>query len=136
MTTEPIPRGIRNNNPLNIRISTSKWKGKVLINTDGQFEQFHSMEWGIRAAIVLVRTYIRSHHIDTVAGIINRWAPSSENNTQAYINNVAEHAGLRPSQRINANDRFVICKLLQAMAFVENGRWLHIDAFTKAWTLI
>ena len=41
------PRGFRNNNWLNIRISNNNWQGKRTDNTDGAFEQFETPELGI-----------------------------------------------------------------------------------------
>jgi hypothetical protein len=37
-TTTSGPRGFRNNNWLNIRISNNAWQGKKTNNTDGAFE--------------------------------------------------------------------------------------------------
>lgn len=130
------PRGIRNNNPLNIRISGQNWRGKIKDNTDGSFEQFETMEWGIRAAIVICRTYIRQHHIDTPAAIISRWAPTSENNTKKYIDFVIDKANLFRNERINQNSKFQILRLLHAMAFYENGVDVNFNLFEKAWALI
>ncbi len=53
-----LPRGYRNNNPLNLRISSSSWLGKVADNTDGVFEQFSDIRYGYRAAIKTIRNYI------------------------------------------------------------------------------
>ena len=99
MSTNPnLPRGYRNNNPLNIRYSFwNAWKGKVLPNQDGTFEQFNDMAYGYRAALSLLRTYIKKYGCNTVAKIISRWAPENENNTQAYIQHVCEIANLLPN---------------------------------------
>lgn len=85
-------RGIRNNNPGNIRISSAEWQGKVSKekNTDGAYEQFTSPEYGIRALAKTLVTYMTKHGLVTVAGIINRWAPPSENQTGAYAAAVAK----------------------------------------------
>ena len=50
-------RGIRNNNPLNIRKGNS-WKGERPKQTDDQFEEFVSMEYGLRAGFKLMRNHI------------------------------------------------------------------------------
>lgn len=136
MDKPKTPRGIRNNNPLNIRISGQMWRGKIKDNTDGSFEQFETMEWGIRAAIVICRTYIRQHHIDTPAAIIKRWAPAVENNTEAYITYVLDEANLYRNERISQNSKFQILRLLHAMAKYENGVDVQFDHFEKAWAMI
>jgi len=64
-----LPRGIRNNNPGNIRFTSVPWRGKVAWpdNTDidcttGQivkaFEQFTSPLYGVRAMIKQIMTYM------------------------------------------------------------------------------
>lgn len=127
-TTQPEPfnagsgtRGYRNNNPLNIRISSANnWEGKVLPNTDGVFEQFRTMAYGYRAALLLIRNYILAGH-NTVAKIISRWAPANENNTTAYINAVCSKTGFAPTTTIGAYNEDMMVKLVYAMAIVENG---------------
>ena len=128
------PRGIRNNNPLNIRIG-NVWLGEVKENTDGEFEQFTSMLYGLRAAIVLLRRYICHYHLSTIAQIISRWAPSSENNTRQYINYVSECVEISPSCPIDFNDKVTICKLVLAMAYYECGSLIDYDTIEKAYDL-
>lgn len=78
-------RGIRNNNPANIRRGCN-WKGLAKTQTDREFCQFISMTWGVRALLVTLRTYVVKHHLSTYREIITRWAPPSDgNNTEAYI---------------------------------------------------
>lgn len=78
-------RGIRNNNPANIRRGCN-WKGLIRQQKDREFCQFVTMTWGVRALLVTLRTYVVKHHLHTVREIITRWAPPSDgNNTEAYI---------------------------------------------------
>ena len=92
-----LPRGIRNNNPLNIRRSKDQWKGLSKTQNDRSFCQFESLEYGWRAAFyLLTRTYYHKYRLYTIRGIVSRWAPSSENNTEAYIANVARLTGIAP----------------------------------------
>lgn len=93
-----VTRGVRNNNPFNIKISKSSWLGKKSVNTDGTFEQFETMCYGLRAGVKLLANYICSGY-DTPRAIISRFAPSSENNTKAYLDYL-ESKGLLPDQRI------------------------------------
>lgn len=128
------PRGIRNNNPLNIRIG-NVWLGEVKENTDGEFEQFTSMIYGLRAAIVLLRRYICHYHLNTIAQIVSRWAPSSENNTRLYINFVSERLRIANDVQIDFFDKGTICRLVEAMAYYECGSSIPIDAIEKAYNL-
>lgn len=79
-------RGIRNNNPFNIKRSSSRWKGKVPFkdSTDNTFEQFISPDYGLRAGIILLRNYVNQGY-DTYRKVINRFAPSSENDVNKYL---------------------------------------------------
>lgn len=101
-----IPRGMRNNNPLNIKInSANQWQGRHTPNTDGVFEQFKSYKWGIRAAMVLLKNYM-SQGRDTVQSIISKWAPGGtyENNpVTVYVNHVASSMGVTPSTQLAFN---------------------------------
>ena len=114
-------RGFRNNNWLNIRISNNNWQGKRANNTDAEFEQFETPELGIRAATRNIRTY-GQRGLQTVKDIISTWAPTSENNTASYIQNVASRMDVDPNQILDLNDTDTMVKLISAMTISENGR--------------
>jgi hypothetical protein len=120
---ELLPRGYRNNNPVNIRISSNKWAGKLSPNTDGAFEQFIDLVHGYRAALVLLRGkgYINGG-INTIRKIITKFAPSNENYTAGYIADVSRLTGINPDQVISRNDRDALTRIVYAMSIVENGR--------------
>lgn len=134
MATKQLPRGIRNNNPLNIRIG-NVWLGEVKKPTDKSFEQFISMEYGIRAGFVILRRYIRRYGIDTIAEIVSRWAPSSENNTKAYIAAVANLTLLDPDLPIRFEDKEVMCSIVSAMIEVECGCSVPMEKIKKGYEL-
>ncbi|EBU8846327.1 structural protein [Salmonella enterica subsp. enterica serovar Muenchen] len=128
------PRGIRNNNPGNIRWGDD-WKGLAPKSqrTDKDFCQFITPEYGIRAMIVILRNYQRKHGLNTISGIINRWAPTNENNTQAYIDSVAKSTGVTPDQFVHTDDSRFMMKLLQAIIRHENGVQPYgFDVFVRA----
>ena len=118
---ENLPRGYKNNNPLNIRISSTLWNGKVSPNTDGAFEQFVDLAHGYRAALVTLRTYINKYGLNTVRKMITRWAPPSENNTESYITNVCKNSGLTADETISINDQDKLTRMVYAMSISENG---------------
>lgn len=129
-----VPRGIRNNNPLNIRIGNT-WLGERANPTDQEFEEFVSMEYGLRAAFLILRRYIRRYGKNTVTSIVSTWAPSSENNTLKYIDTVCHHTGLTPTQAIAYEDKTTMCKLVGAMAFVECGQPIDEKKIEKAFEM-
>ena len=131
---EKIPRGVRNCNPLNIRLTkNAKWAGLAKEQTDSAFCQFASMTYGWRAAFLLLRKYYFTYKLRTIRDIISRWAPSEDNNpTNVYIDSVVQ-----TMQNVN-NDftadsqlpdpdlaPFVWSALVGGMAFVENGKPLN-----------
>lgn len=112
-------RGIRNNNPGNIRHSSAQWDGMRETQTDSAFVQFTSPVYGLRALAKLLFNYQRLYGINTVRGIISRWAPSSENNTEAYIFVVANALNVDPDGPLDM--RSVMPDLVAAIVKHENG---------------
>ena len=97
-----LPRGIRNNNPLNIRrTAKDQWKGLRAQQTDASFCQFDSLEYGWRAAFyLLTRTYYHKYRLFTIRAIISKWAPPNENLTSTYIQNVCRLTCIAPDEPI------------------------------------
>lgn len=132
--TTTTPRGIRNNNPLNIRIGNT-WLGEVPNPTDSDFEQFVHVKYGLRAAFCILRRYIRRYQRNTITKIVHSWAPSSENNCAAYIKVVAHRSGIDPDAKIDYADIAAMCKLVQAMAFVECGREFDLKVIEESYKI-
>lgn len=130
-----MSRGLRNNNPGNIRRSKVRYLGEIRPSQDPDFKQFASRAWGYRAIFVLLDTYRRRHGIDTPAGMIARWAPPAENDTQAYIRAVARQTGLDPQQAVDTSDRRTMIPLAAAIARVENGTAAEPDEVDAGWEL-
>ena len=131
-----MTRGLRNNNPLNIRHSADQWQGARAQQTDPSFVQFESMAYGYRAAWKVLESYwnyfsTRGLHFN-VRSIIARWAPPKENDTESYIRSVLLITGLgglenlpQPSRGMDT-DRLV--KLIGAMTCMECGiRYKEVD---------
>ena len=114
------PRGIRNNNPGNIRKSQVDWIGEVT-GVDESFESFDTMENGIRALGKLLLTYDKKYGLNTVRSIIDRWAPPNENNTEAYIAATATRMGVNSEDKLDLHNPFVLSKLVYAIICHENG---------------
>lgn len=133
-TTSRIPRGIRNNNPLNIRIGNT-WLGEVPNPTESEFEQFVSIRYGLRAAFVILRRYIRRYQRNTPALIISSWAPSSENNTEKYINTVCKRSGIAPGETLDYENVDKMVRLVAAMAYVECGQEIDPDIIRESYLI-
>lgn len=115
-------RGIRNNNPGNIRRSGEAWQGLSPTQTDSAFFQFQSMAYGVRAMVKILRNYSTRYGLNTVQGIINRWAPPSENNTRAYVQSVADSLGVGANDALDLYDVSTVAGLVRAIVNHENGR--------------
>lgn len=132
MYEERKPRGVRNNNPLNIR-SGSHWIG-LSERQDNQFCTFVAIEWGVRAAVKILRSYAR-RGIHTVSDIIQTWAPPIENDTNRYIQLVCSRTGFQPTHKINIYDENEVVALLLAMSFVECSTIFDEKDFRKGYNL-
>lgn len=130
------PRGLRNNNPLNIRRNSTKWKGLALKQADKSFFTFVAPEWGYRAALRTLQNYERIHGLKTLRQWIYRWAPPSENDTEGYINFVCQRAGLGPETIPDVMDKAVMCNIVAAMSYMENGVPANIKDVIKGWELL
>jgi hypothetical protein len=113
-----LARGIRNNNPGNIRRTETRWQGERSEVTDPVFEEYETPEDGIRAMAVILRTYRVHHGLNTIEGIIARWAPPVENDTAAYADTVSRRMGVPLTAELSDQD---LPALIAAIIQVENG---------------
>lgn len=127
-----LPRGIRNNNPLNIRIG-NVWLGEVREPNDPDFEQFISMFYGVRAGMVLMRRYINHYKRKTIPQIIAAWAPANENDTQKYIDTVCQLSKIEPDTQLDFSNQEQIVALVDAMIFVECGQHIDTNTIRDGW---
>lgn len=121
------PIGIRNSNPGNIRVSGIDWEGAV--GEEGGFVKFDGPVAGGKALIKNLMSYDRKYGINTVEGIINRWAPPSENDTGSYVNVVAGALGVDPRDPLDMRSPVVLGKLASTIAKHENGRDFDSEFF-------
>lgn len=130
------PRGIRNNNPGNIRLSSDTWVGQVRPGTDTSFCQFVDLEHGFRALFKLIENYAIVHKLRTITQIISRWAPEKDGNlTKKYIADVSRWTGIAPDVVIDVNDKRTMCKIAEAICREENGRKVDMSVIERGWLL-
>lgn len=121
-------RGIRNNNPGNIRVSKDQWEG--MTGDDGAFVTFDSPESGVRALGKNLLSYGRQGY-DSIEKIINRWAPPNENDTQAYIDSVVAATGIPATQSLDLSDPDTLSSLAQAISFHETGSRYNPEVYQQ-----
>ena len=115
------PRGIRNNNPGNLNFAHQP--GAVLEpGPNARFARFPTAEAGLAALRDQLCRYILKDGIDTVAGIISKWAPPSENDTAAYIRGVAHSLGTEPDTQLGQPTPRLLTGLMNAIIRFENGQ--------------
>lgn len=121
-------RGIRNNNPGNIRASKDQWEG--MTGDDGAFVTFDSPESGVRALGKNLLSYGRQGY-DSIEKIINRWAPPNENDTKAYIDSVVAATGIPATQSLDLSNPDTLSALAQAISFHETGSRYNPEVYQR-----
>jgi hypothetical protein len=129
------PRGLRNNNPGNIRKNNIVYQGEVVSSNDETFKQFTTMAYGYRAIFVVLHTYQRKYGINTIADIIVRYAPAIENHTTEYIRAVSEASGVPATIHITTTNSDIMIPIVSAMSRVENGVPAVMSEVEAGWKL-
>jgi hypothetical protein len=116
-----LPRGLRNNNPGNLRVlpGGQKWLGEIDPDPDG-FSRFSDIAYGLRAMITDLAGDIMRDGRNTIRKLIYAYAPPSENDTEAYINSLAAYTGIGADTIITAN-RETVDKLIHGQLNIELG---------------
>lgn len=130
------PRGIRNHNPGNLRVSESNhWQGRADWHQrtpeqrlERAFEVFVDPEHGIRALAITLVSYYDRHGLTNLRGLIGRWAPQAENDTASYVLSVARRMSTDPSMPLDLHDYDVMRALVVAIIVHENGMQPYPDA--------
>lgn len=130
-----MSRGLSNCNPGNIRCSASRYRGEVRPSRDAAFKQFESLEWGYRAIFVTLRTYRQKYGLRTIREMISRWAPPTENHTEAYIRAVSDRTGFAPDEVLDIRLKGQMIPLVAAISEVENGTKADFQAIERGWEL-
>lgn len=139
LTDAPKFRGERNNNPTNLDRGNPRigWRGEDTDQSgDSRFSVFSTVEFGIRAAIVNMRTHSKRDRDGKfhVSELVSIWAPPNENNTVKYIQFVAQRlqaatpgAGMPADPLVDVFNRGQMLVLLKAIITKECGRNIYPD---------
>ena len=130
-----MSRGLRNNNPGNIRRSRVCYKGEVHPSRDPEFKEFSSMAYGYRAMFVLLDTYRSRYGLNTIRQMLNRYAPPEENFTEGYVRFVADYSGVMPDETIDTHAEMDMIPIVSAMSKIENGVAANIEDVEEGWRL-
>ena len=110
--------GQRINNPFNIRQYDQGFVGET--GQDSGFVTFQDPMYGVRAADKVLTTYGEKRGINTIRGLINRFAPPSENETMSYINYISGELGIDPDAEIDLSNPELRARILSPMAMLES----------------
>ena len=130
-----MSRGLRNNNPGNIRRSRVRYKGEVRPSRDPDFKEFSTMAYGYRAVFVLLDTYRSRYGLTTIRQMLNRYAPPTENFTEGYVRFVADYSGVMPDEVIDTRSERDMIPIVAAMSKIENGGAANIADVERGWAL-
>ena len=121
--------GVKLCNPLNIKRATATgasadvdWRGLHPLQSHHVFVRFIEPLYGFRAGSRILFNYGAKHGIATLRGLIERFAPSSENNVDTYVSTVVYLSGITPSEEIDLTDMTTQLRLIKGMTAVEIGR--------------
>lgn len=122
-----LARGMRVNNPGNLKEFGEQWQGRVTPSSDPVFVEFKSYVYGLRAMIKLLKNYIRQGN-NTIESILHRYAPTSENDTKAYVDYVVQKTGIPKNRRLTG-EKEQMREIVKHMANLEQGIDAQTDRF-------
>mgnify|MGYP003440296830 CR=1 FL=1 len=130
-----MSRGLRNNNPGNIRRSRVRYLGEVRPSRDPDFKEFETMAYGYRAMFVLLDTYRSRYGLDTIRRMLYRYAPPEENLTERYVRYVVDYSGIMPDEVVDTRSELDMIPIVAAMSKMENGVGANRQEVEEGWRL-
>ncbi len=139
-----LPRGIRLNNPGNIDRTEIAWLGESTMQDDPRFIRFNEPVFGLRALMKILYNYQEKDDIEHLRGMINRWAPPNENQTNAYLNDVCARCSASPDESYDVSNKYNLMNLAKAIVHHENGAppagrapdWYPQDIYNQAAAMV
>lgn len=121
----------RFNNPTNLRWA----EGYGTHNTkSGNFAVFPTLDEGVLASAKQLQIY-GTRGINTISDIAKKWAPSNENDTEAYIRHLVKSTGIGAREALNLNDPSILAKLISGMSSKEGaGNRVSEDAVMQVFS--
>lgn len=130
-----MSRGLDNNNPGNIRLSATKYRGEVQPSRDKSFKQFETIAWGYRAVFVLLHTYNTRYGLRNIESMVGRYAPPTENDTERYISFVSYRSGIPRDRPIDTLCETDMIPIVTAISRMENGIEAEPEEIDAGWEL-
>ena len=118
---------IAKNNIFNIRAGRAQWLG--MTGTRKGFVEFDTQEHGIRAWLILMRTYRKAYGCRTIRQIVSKFAPPTENQTERYIRYCCQTVVLGDNADIGQDIMYAMLGV--AMARMETGTALDVGTISE-----
>lgn len=103
--------------------------GNIRNGPDGRITNYASPAVGLQALGRQLNLYATGksrntggRSLDTIQDIISTYAPSSENDTGAYISDVSKRLGVSPTAHLNLQDADTLASLMRGIVNHEQGR--------------
>ena len=131
-----LARGVRDNNPMSVNVSP--WTKKQPGYFDGDrmpgvngpatpgrgttgMARFKAPEYGIAAAVKLIKDVYGSQGVNTIKKITYKYSPPSENNTNELIAAYSKASGFNPDEPVNFNNQEAVYRFMKEMIRRECG---------------
>lgn len=122
----PLPRGVRNRNPGNLNY-VGQAGAHLESGPNARFAAFDTQEEGIAALIDQLGKYAARGN-DTIAGIVNKYAPAADNNNvSAYIASLTKATGKKANEHLDLSDLGTLIPLVQGIVRHEGNGNLSAD---------
>lgn len=133
---DKLPRGLKVNNPGNIRNTPRAWEGEIRPSKDHSFKTFESIAYGYRAMFMLLNNYQRNKNLNTIAEMIDLYAPPEDGNrTDLYIQHVADWSGIDADMYIDTDHRETMIRIVASMSRQEQGIIANMNEVIEGWNL-
>lgn len=115
---------MESNNPLGLRYrKQDKWNGLADPPVDAQgFCRFTTPVFGLRASVMNLLAYQDRRGIRTIDGVVRRWAPPEENDTERYVRGVVKSTGFKRDEELDLHSYAHMRPLIEAMLIEEGGK--------------
>lgn len=93
------------------------------------------MQYGLRAAFIILRKYINQYERNTIRKIVHSWSPDGSRIESIYMSSVSKWSAIALDDTIRFDDRDTMCKIVQGMAKVETGRTIGLNIIEEAYDM-
>ncbi len=128
-------RAIINNNPGNITINKSPFRGEIAPSSNYPLKEFKSLSWGYRAMFLILHNFNMLYGANTLDRMIRRWDSPYKKSTSSYIGAIAKRLQRCHKCHIDTLDHDTMIAMVGSMTKIENGVTPNLDEIEEGWSL-